>query len=127
MEGVAYSQWECVDVFAEMGVSIGDMMICGGGGRSPLWRQMLSDMYNCPISVVQEDEGPALGVAILAAVAASMYDSVESACEAIVKRNVLHHPIKENRDAYSGYYGLYKRLYRNLYEDFRLLSKLKDR
>ena len=61
MEGISFSQWECVEVFREMGVPIEDMMICGGGGRSPFWRQMLADMYGCSVSTVQSDQGGALG------------------------------------------------------------------
>ena len=38
MEGVAYSLRDCVEVCKEMGVSVSDMMACGGGGSSPLWR-----------------------------------------------------------------------------------------
>ena len=63
MEGISFSQWECVEVFREMGVPIEDMMICGGGGRSPFWRQMLADMYGCSVSTVQSDQGGALGAA----------------------------------------------------------------
>lgn len=36
MEGISFSQWECVEVFREMGVPIEDMMICGGGGQKSL-------------------------------------------------------------------------------------------
>ena len=45
MEGVAYSLRDCVEVFREMGINVSDMMACGGGGTSPLWRSMLADLY----------------------------------------------------------------------------------
>ena len=86
MEGVAYSQRECVDVFREMGIQIDDMMVCGGGGRSKVWRQMLADLYGCPVSTVNTSEGPALGVAILAGVGAGIYGSVEEGCDAIIRK-----------------------------------------
>lgn len=124
LEGVVYSQLECVDVFRDMGVNIDDMMACGGGGRSPLWRQMLADMYGVPVSTIQADEGPALGVAILAGVGAGIYPSVEEACDKIIKKNKTQQPLEENHKAYMGYYELYKKLYRDLYEDFKTLSTL---
>lgn len=49
MEGVSYSLRDCVEVFREMDINVSDMMACGGGGSSPLWRSMLADLYNCPV------------------------------------------------------------------------------
>lgn len=72
MEGVSYSLTDCLDVLREMGVEIDSMMACGGGAKSPIWRQMLADMYQAPVSTVMNTEGPALGVAILAGVGAGI-------------------------------------------------------
>jgi len=124
MEGVAYSQKECVDVFAEMGVFIGDMLVTGGGGRSALWRQMLADLYGCPIRMVQADEGPALGAAILGAVGAGLYGDLEEASEAVVRRRIVNEPIPENSAAYRPYFELYKALYRSLRENYKVLAGL---
>ena len=124
MEGVAYSQAECVEVFKEMHVPIKEMVACGGGGRSPLWRQMLADLYGCTVSTIQADEGPALGAAILAGVGTGVYESVESACDRIVKTENHLPPIAENSKAYEGYFKLYKKLYRTMKEDFRALAAL---
>ena len=54
------------EVLRGMGIQPAEMLACGGGGSSPLWRQMLADTYNCPVKTVKSKEGPALGVAILA-------------------------------------------------------------
>lgn len=124
MEGVAFSQRECVDVFKEMQVKVEDMVACGGGGRSPLWRQMLSDMYGCPVSTIKSDEGPAFGAAILAGVGAGIYDSVENACDSLVKRKSIQYPDLSARRVYEEYYELYKKLYTDLQESFKHLSKL---
>ena len=124
LEGVAYSQRECVDVFREMGVKINDMLACGGGARSAIWRQMLADLYGCPVSLTEADEGPALGVALLAGVCAGVYGSVGQACEAAVRKGGALQPDKGRTSAYEPYYGLYKRLYRDLKEDFELLARM---
>ena len=124
MEGVAYSQAECVEVFREMHVPIQEMMACGGGGRSPLWRQMLADLYGCTVSTIQADEGPALGAAILAGVGTGVYTSVESACDRIVKTENDLTPNMENSKAYEGYFRLYKKLYRSLKDDYKALAAL---
>ena len=79
MEGVAYSLRDCVEIFREMNISVSDMMACGGGGSSPLWRQMLADLYACPVKTASSKEGPALGAAILALVGTGVYKSVPEA------------------------------------------------
>lgn len=122
MEGVAFSQLECVDVFRENGVEIGDMMACGGGARNILWRQMLSDMYGCPVSTLKADEGPALGAAILAGVGTKIYSSVEQACDEIIKKNTVQQPNIESQKLYLNYYKLYKSLYKTLKPEFKALS-----
>jgi len=43
-----------------MGVEPETMLACGGGGKSPLWRQMLADVMNCPVATTVNTEGPAL-------------------------------------------------------------------
>jgi len=127
MEGVAYSQWECVEVFREMGVAVDKMTVCGGGGRSRLWRQILADMYGCPVIVPQTEEGPALGAAILAAVGAGVYSSLEEACAVIVKTQSVQEPNPENQKIYRGCFELYKKLYIDLKNDFKILSRLRGK
>ena len=61
MEGVSYSLCDCNDILKEIGVHVSQMMACGGGGRSPVWRQMLADLYDCQVKTVHQSEGPALG------------------------------------------------------------------
>jgi len=124
LEGVAYSQRECVDVFRELGVKIDDMLACGGGARSKIWRQMLADLYACPVSLLEADEGPALGVALLAGVCSGVYASVEQACEAAVRKGGALQPDMGAHAAYEPYFDLYKRLYRDLKQDFEILSRL---
>ncbi|MDR3120157.1 MAG: xylulokinase [Clostridiales bacterium] len=124
LEGVAYSQRECVDVFREMGVVIEDMLACGGGARSAIWRQMLADLYGCPVSLTEADEGPALGVALLAGVGAGVYASVEQACDAAVRKGSAQPPDMEAHAKYEPYFALYKKLYRDLKADFETLAKI---
>lgn len=124
LEGVAFSQRECIDVFKEMGVPVDDMTVCGGGGRSKLWRQILSDVYGCNISVLNADEGGALGAALLAGVGAGAFDSVEQACEQVVSKRVAATPDSVKSAEYEPYFSLYKKLYLSLKDDFASLAKI---
>ena len=124
MEGVTYSLRDCVEVFRSMQIAVDDMMACGGGGSSPLWRSMLADLYNCPVKTVASKEGPSLGVAILASVGAGIYNSVPEACEAIVKTDKTQMPISENVPLYEAYYQLYREIYPALQDKFAKLAGL---
>lgn len=127
LEGVSFSQRQCVDVLRDMGVPTNDMMACGGGARSTLWRQMLADVYGCPIKTARAAlEGPALGVAILAGVGSGVYTSVESACDAIVKPDTILQPDTARGAAYEPYYQLYLRQYDALQDTFHALASLRD-
>ena len=124
MEGVSYSLRDCVEVFREMKIDINDMMACGGGGSSPLWRSMLADLYNCPVKTLASKEGPALGVALLASVGAGIYSSVSEACKQVIEVNKIQEPNAQNVGEYEKYYQLYREIYPALKNSFSRLSTL---
>lgn len=124
MEGVSYSQRQCLDVFQEMGVDVSDMAVCGGGGRNHFWRQMLADVYGCPVKTIASTEGPALGAAILAGVGAGVYASVPEGCHAAVRVGGTQRPVPEQSTAYEPYYQLYRGLYPALRDSFHTLAVL---
>lgn len=124
MEGVVYSLRDCFDTLKEMGVPFKTMYACGGGGSSPLWRQMLADTYNCKVQTIASKEGPALGAAILAGVAAGIYPSVQQACKNLIKTNPAQTPIAENTAVYENYFQLYRKLYPSLKDHFKTLASL---
>ena len=124
MEGVTFSQRDCMEVIKEMGAQFDEMLACGGGGSSPLWREMLADVYGIPVKTLASKEGPALGVAILAGVAAGIYPDVVSACREIVKSDKTTEPNEEHRVVYEKYYQLYREIYPQLVKQYDLLNAL---
>ena len=124
MEGVTFSQRDSVEILREMGVDLKEMLACGGGGSSPLWRQMLADTFNCEVKTVVSKEGPALGVAILAGVGAGIYKSVEEGCRAVIRTNPPQPPIAENVPQYEKFYQIYRSLYPALKDSYQQLAKL---
>lgn len=111
LEGVSYSLNDSLSVLAEMGVKPCAMLACGGGGKSPLWRQMLADVFQMPVMTTMNTEGAALGVAILAGVGAGLYESVPEACEKMIHTNPPQEPVKENCPVYENRYNVYIKLY----------------
>ena len=124
MEGVTYALRDSLTVLNGMGVKPEQMLACGGGGKSPLWRQMLADVFNTPVATTVQTEGPALGVAILAGVGAGLYPSVPEACRTMIQVNAAQHPIPENVPKYAAVYDLYQKLYPANRELFKALGAL---
>lgn len=124
MEGVSYSLKDCLQVLNESGVEPKSMVACGGGGTSPLWRQMLADVYGFDVFTCTSKEGPALGVAILAGVACGMYESVQTACERLIKYNKPQPPIDGRTEKYAKLHEVYKSLYPALRDQYKKLSML---
>ena len=124
MEGVTYGLKDSLSVLAEMGVAPETMLACGGGGKSPLWRQMLADVFQMPVATTVNTEGPALGVAILAGVGAGLYESVPAACTAMIHNNPAQEPIPENVPEYAKVYELFTKLYGANKDLFKELAAL---
>ncbi len=125
MEGVGFSLKSCLDVLAEMNILVDDMAICGGGGKSKLWRGMIADIYNTDLKLLENDEGPAFGAALLAGVASGVYKNVGDACENTVK---VKEEVKSDEGKFAEYmkfYEIYKALYPGIKNQFSMLKNIK--
>ncbi|MBO5649301.1 MAG: xylulokinase [Clostridia bacterium] len=123
LEGVSCSLADCMSVLREMNVSPNVMRVCGGGGRSPMWRQMLADMFGIPTAVTTA-EGPALGAAILAMVGTGIHASVPEACGKIITLRDEFAPDMSAHAQYQPYYGVYRKLYTDLRDTYKILAKV---
>ena len=85
LEGVAFSLRDTFGIFREMGVPVESIRLGGGGARSPLWRQIQADVYGRAIETVEAEEGAAYGAALLAGVGAGAWETVDAACESVVR------------------------------------------
>lgn len=85
LEGVAFALRDSFEIAKSLGIKIERTKICGGGAKSPLWKKIIANVLNVKVDVIESEEGPALGGAILAAVACGEYASVEDAADKLVK------------------------------------------
>lgn len=122
MEGVVYSLKDCMEVIRELKVEVNEVRASGGGGKSPLWRQMQADVFGTPIAAINSAEGPALGVALLAGVGTGVYGSVAEACEATIEVKSVQNANMELNARYMKHYALYGQLYKSLKNDFAALA-----
>ncbi|MCQ2523646.1 MAG: xylulokinase [Lachnospiraceae bacterium] len=85
LEGVAFALRDSFEVAKSLGIKIERTKICGGGAKSPLWKKMIANILNVKVDVIESEEGPSMGGAMLAAVAAGEYASVEEIADKFVK------------------------------------------
>lgn len=109
------------------GVAATDMALCGGGAKGSFWRSMIADIFNMPIKIMQSEEGPALGAAILAGCASGIFKNVPEGCEKLVKAKHEQQPNKTNHAEYEKYYEIYNSLYPSLKINFSMLADLANK
>jgi xylulokinase len=111
LEGVAFSLRDTFTIFQEMNVPVRNIRLGGGGARSPLWRQIQADVYGHPVEIVEAEEGAAYGAALLAAVGAGIWPSVDAACPAAVRVASRVIPQPAATAALNVSYSAYRRIY----------------
>ena len=111
-EATAFGTRTIVETFAESGVPVTEFIVAGGLLRNPFLMQVYSDVLRMPISIIASEQGPALGSAIHAAVAAGAYDTVLEAGKAMGKVNrAVYTPNAEAADSYDLLYAEYTLLH----------------
>ena len=85
LEGVAFAIRDSFEVARSLGIRIERSKICGGGARSPLWRKIIANVLNIKLDILESEQGPGMGGAMLAAVACGAYPSVQAVCDAMVR------------------------------------------
>lgn len=124
MEGATYALKDSLTVLSGMGVLPGEMLACGGGAKSALWRQMLADVFALPVRTALSSEGAALGVAILAGVGTGLYPDVRTACRQMIRYGDAKKPREQAVAAYAKGYEVYRALYPALKESFGMMKQL---
>ncbi len=124
MEGVAFALRDSLEIFRELGVPVREIRASGGGARSPLWRQIQADMFGQKVVTLRCEEGAAFGAALLAAVGAGVFDSIEEACDATIRVASTTRVRSRARKRYDQSMPLYQQLYRSLKDDFKQIAAL---
>jgi len=122
LEGISYSQYDCLNLMKDLGITSNKVVLFGGGARSKLWRQIISDIFDTRIVTLNVEEGPSYGAAILAGVGAGIYKNVKEATKKIIREDIEIDPIAEDTSKYAKYYKVYQSLYGSLKGDFEKLD-----
>ena len=111
LEGVAFALRDSFEVAKSLGIKIERTKICGGGAKSPLWKKMIANILGIKVDVIESEEGPSMGGAMLAAVACGEYPDVVTAAERIVKIVDTIEPEPELVEKYNARYEQFRQIY----------------
>jgi xylulokinase len=122
LEGVAFALRDSFEVAKSLGIKIDRTKICGGGAKSPLWKKMIANILGIKVDVIESEEGPGYGGAMLAAVACGEFASVEEAAEKLVKVVDTVEPDAELTRKYNERYNQFKQIYPALKPVFKIIQ-----
>ena len=111
LEGVAFAIRDSVEVAKSLGIEIPSSKICGGGAKSPLWKKIMANVLGVKLESPASEQGPGMGGAMLAMVACGEYESVQAACDAIVKTASVLEPEEELTALYEAQYQKFRTIY----------------
>lgn len=114
LEGVAFAMRDSLEIAKSLGIDIKKTTICGGGAKSLLWRKIMANVLNLEVDIIESEEGPGYGGAILAAVGCGEYSSVEEAAKKLVKVVDTVKPDPELAAKYEERYKIFRQIYPGL-------------
>lgn len=123
LEGVTYGLRDLLELIRALGLAIEQVRASGGGAGSPLWRQILADVFDTEIVTVNVTEGAAYGAALLAGVGSGVYGSVAEACDTAIRVTGRTEP-GPAASVYADYYPRYRALYPALAPEFEAMAEV---
>ena len=111
LEGVAFALRDSLEVAKSLGLEIKKTKICGGGAKSRLWCRIIANVLNLQVELPENEEGPALGAAMLAAVACGRYASVQDAAQQLVRVREVIEPEAALAARYDEKYQVFRQFY----------------
>ena len=111
LEGVAFAIRDSFEVAKSLGIDIPTTKICGGGSKSPLWKQIFANVLGIPLQIVKTEQGPGYGGAMLAMVGCGQFETVHACAQALVEVADTVYPDEELVQRYNEAYGKFKQIY----------------
>jgi len=111
MEGITFSLNESVDMFRQAGKTVDKVVSIGGGAQNPVWLQMQADIFNAAVVSLENEQGPGLGAAMLAAYGCGWFESLEACADQFVKHADSYEPNPEAVATYESLFRVYQQVY----------------
>ncbi|WP_193612844.1 ribulokinase [Nocardioides lijunqiniae] len=126
VEATAFGTRVIVETFRDSGIPVDGLTVAGGLARNPLLMQVYADVTRLPLSILDSEQGPALGAAIHAAVAAGHYPDVPTAAKAMGRvRTDVYVPDEHRATAYDALFEIYLELHDHFGREQPTMRRLK--
>ena len=122
LEGVAFAIRDNFEIASKQGIRIARCSLCGGGAKSELWQKILCNVLNVDIALLQTEQGPGYGAAMLAMVGCGQFNDVQACADALVKIKKVMHPDAEISMRYAAQYNKFSKLYPALKDLFKIIK-----
>ena len=117
MEGVTFSMKQCLEVFKDLNVPINELIISGGGSKSKVWRQIITDVLGITTKKVNVEDHSPFGAAVWARFSEEGLDNLPDYLEYTVKTIDIIQPDLSLAAFYQKSYQKYKKLAEAMNED----------
>ncbi|WP_415925682.1 ribulokinase [Streptomyces scabiei] len=112
LEATAFGTRTVIEAFTSSGVPVEELIVAGGLTKNALLMQIYADVTRLPLGVIDSAQGPALGSAMHAAVAAGAYPDIRAAARTMGKaRPAVYLPDPERAAAYDRLFAEYRLLH----------------
>jgi xylulokinase len=112
LEGVCFALRDSLTILQDLGLSPSQVLLTGGGAKSPFIRRLQSEVFGLPVSTVNREEGPAYGAALLGAVGVGTFSDLAAAATATLTRGAPEHPQGGAHAAYAEPYARFRKSFR---------------
>lgn len=111
MEGVVYEMKLNLEYLEMAGIRPKKLHAAGGGAASKVWMQMKADILNLPVTSLGSIESGTSGCAMMAGIAAGVFQNLKEAAQALIREKETYYPRKEQYEAYQKEYERYRKVY----------------
>jgi xylulokinase len=112
LEGVTFALRDSLTILRELGMTPRELLLTGGGAKSAFLRRLQAEVYGCPVTTVNREEGPAYGAALLAAVGAGAFSDLPAAAKATLRRSTPESPAPGAHESYDAPYQRFRNAFR---------------
>ncbi|MEP9852882.1 xylulokinase [Staphylococcus aureus] len=125
IEGITFSINESIQIMKQNGIHIKEVVSIGGGAKNNEWLQIQADIFNAAITTRTEEQGPAYGAAMLAAMGEAWFDTFNEMGQSWITYNQEVSPVKQNIKSYEDLFDIYQTIYDATQPVTQKLSKFK--
>lgn len=111
LEGIVFSFKDILNIYEENGKKFKELISIGGGAQSSLWLQIQADILNKDIVSLDNEQGPGMGAAMIAAVGLGWFDNFTDCATKFIKVKQVYHPVSTSVTRYNAHYQIYRQIY----------------